>query len=608
VSTRSKLILSLVTVAALVAAVLAAAVLARSTARDDGFVIDRFDRAVVVEEDGSLAVTELIEVTFLQPRRGIFRDLEAQGPAGGVVYDLEAVDQGDEGAPWNYAIERTDDGEPRVRIGDADVVLDPGPQTYRLRYRVAGLLFRPEARPDQVQLRLDVPGDGWPTDVVRTQLTVTLPATPSDVRCVAGTAGTVGGCGERSVDGTTVRQQVGELAPRETATVAIELPAAALGAASDRLPVVQIPELEHREKLASLGVPLVPATLLLLLLLAAPAAVLEAVRAGKVYRDVVTDAQLHDRVTPTAEFEPPDGLAPAELAAVCQRSIGGEELLATLIDLEVRGVVATEASQGATRITVGPGRDPAGARPWEAEALEALCPGGRPTTFGDSYDPATATRSSAATRAVAAHARGLLDHGSAYVHEAGGVLRSTGGYALLVVVVLAVGGVVGLVGAPLLDVPFPALVTAWIGLAVAWALLALVWRKERLPLTSEGRDVIARAGTFRTFLQEVHADRLTFAASRQEVGTTHPAVAMLPYAMALGLADSWLERFEPLLVEAARSGRAGSTSSPDAWYLHRSTFVAATAAHSTTITDPSSSSSGGGGAGSGGGGGGGGSW
>jgi uncharacterized membrane protein YgcG len=609
VSSSTRLLLSLVTVTIVALTVVGVALVARAAAGDDGFVIDRFHRLVEVGGDGELEVTETIEVTFLEPRRGIFRDLESAGPVGPVSYELRDVEDAD-GSPWRAAEERTDDGDPRIRIGDAAVVLDPGPQTYVLRYRIDGLLFRPASRPDQVQVRVDVPGDGWPVEVAVTHLEVVLPTAPSDVRCVAGATGTTGACGEREVAGTQVSQRIDRLGPGETGTVAVELPADAFAAGED-LPVSDVRDLEDREVLASLGVPLVPATLLLLVLLAAPAALLEAVRSRTVYRDVVTDPHLHDRVTPTAELEPPDGLAPAELAALAQRSIDGEVLLATLVDLELRGVIHTTTRDDGGTITIQQGEDPSAARPWEATALDALCPRGAPITFDGEYDADTTERANGASAAVAGHAGGVLDEGSRYIHSRGGLLRGSG-YVVLVLAVLLVGAVVGLAGIALLAVPVAAVVAAWVGLGVAWFVLAWLWRKERLPLTSEGRDAVERTAAFRRFLSEVHGDRLAFAASRREVGTTHPAVAMLPYAMVLGLADSWLERFEPLLVEAARNGEAGAARDPDAWYLHRGTLAAAAVTYGSTTTAPSSSSGGGsfggGGAGSGGGGGGGGSW
>lgn len=608
-----KLVLSVLTIAVVLVAIVAVALIDPTADRDDGFTIDRFERTVVLGDDGTLAVTEVLDVEFTQPRRGIFRDLEGAGPGGSrVTYHVDGVDRGSEDQPWPWTGERTEDGDPRIRVGDADVTLPPGPQTYRFRYTAEGLAFRPAARPEQVQLRLDVPGDLWPTDVAATRLTVQLPAAPTSVRCVAGGPGTTGGCGhDPVVTDTTVVQDLDALRPGATATVAVELPVTALPA-GDTLPVDDVDELEERERFAPFDVPTVPAALLLALLIAAPAAALEARRARLVYRDEVTDPVLHDRTAPTAELEPPDGLAPVELAALLRRSIDREQLLATVIDLEVRGIVTTTSGPDGKPLTIGPGPRAAHGRPWEAATLEALCPRGEPITYDDEYDQSTGERSNAATGALSAHAGQVLGPASRYTHQRGGWLRGAG-YVAAVAAILVLGLVVSLLVGHLLGLDPITRIVAWVGLALAWLVLALLWGFERLPLTSEGRDAIARARAYRTFLDEVHADRLEFAASQAAVGTTHPAVALLPYAVALGLADSWHRRFEPLMTEAARTGRAGGTGSPDTWYLHHAAFTTAVATQATSTTPPSSSGSGGGsfgggGAGSGGGGGGGGSW
>lgn len=130
-----KLALSALIVLTAAGVAVLAGVVTGSPTRDDAFTIDRFERHVEVGTDGRLQVVETIEVTFTEPRR-------------------------------------------------ANDTLDPGPQTYRLSYTIDGLAFRPAARPDQVQLRIDVPGDAWPVDVAETRLTVTLPAPatfPGDV-------------------------------------------------------------------------------------------------------------------------------------------------------------------------------------------------------------------------------------------------------------------------------------------------------------------------------------------------------------------------------------------------------------------------------------------
>lgn len=607
-----KLVLSALVVAVVVAAALGAGAIQLTPTTDDAFTIDRFDREVRVEPDGQLQVVETIQVTFREPRRGIFRDLEAEGPAGPVRYDVQAVDSGQPGTERPYRRETTDGGDPRVRIGDPDVTVGPGPQRYRLTYTIDGLAFRPEARPDRAQVRIDVPGDTWPVDVGTTTLTVHLPEAPTSVECVLGTSGATTVCPDATVSGRTVTQTLPPLGPSETGTVAIELPADAL---TGPLPTSDIAELTTRGRgAAPFPVPWVPGVLVTLLLLAAPALALERLRARHVYRDEVTDPALHDRVVPTAELEPPDGLAPVELAAIDRAggflSTGPDLLLGTLVDLQIRGAVSSSGGQASDEpLSFGPGPNASQVRGWERDALEALMPKGDPITFTGSYDATTSSRSGSATAALSGHARKLLQPGSLYVHEGGAHLRG-GGYALRIAGAIGLGALVATAAGLLFGVPLAALIVGGVGLLVAWTLLSLIWRLERQPLTSEGRDVIARTAAFDRFLREVHADRLEFAGGRDDIEVTHPAVALLPYAIVLGHGRSWLERFEPVLVDAARSGHAGGVSGTDTWFLHPASFAAASSLHSSTVTNPSSSSSGGGGggAGSGGGGGGGGSW
>jgi hypothetical protein len=607
----AKLTLTAVISAMVVGASVLAGVVSSSPARDDAFTIDRFDRQVSVGADGRLEVVETIEVTFSEARRGIFRDLEGAGPAGPVRYDVAGVDRGDPSAPWTWVTETTDGGDPRIRIGDADVTLDPGGQIYRLTYAIDGLAFRPAARPDQVQLRIDVPGDAWPVDVAETRLSVQLPAAPTSVACVVGTAGDDTPCPVATTSERTVVQELPPLGPSETGTVAIEVPASALTAT---FPEVDVAEVTTRgEDRAPFPVPTVPGVLVTLLLLAAPALALEALRARRVYRDEVTDPAVHDRAVPTAELEPPDGLAPVELVAVDRAGsflVGGSDLLlGTLIDLQIRGVVRSSGGKDEDEpLTFAPGVRATEVRAWERRTLETLMPQGAPITFDGEYDATTSKRSSGATSQLTAHAGQLLRPGSRYVHTGGGALRGWG-YLVGIALTLLIGAGVCVAATLLFGVPAAAVVVGALGLGVAWVLLALVWRLERRPLTSEGRDVIARTDAFDRFLREVHADRLEYAGGRDDIEVTHPAVALLPYAVVLGHGPSWLARFEPVLVEAARSGRAGGVSGTDTWFLHPTTFAAASTLHSSSITDPSASSSGGGGgAGSGGGGGGGGSW
>ena len=163
-----------------------------------------------------------------------------------------------------------------------------------------------------------------------------------------------------------------------------------------------------------------------------------------------------------------------------------------------------------------------------------------------------------------------------------------------------------------MGLPLPNTVLVVVILALAWVAIVFTWRYHRQAFTSYGRNLSARVRAYRHFLTEVHRDQLDFGA-QQGVHHLHPAIALLPYAIVLGLGDSWYERFGPLMAELSARGPGDASASTGAgvpWWGYAGGYSAFQSTRSASVTDPSAASSGGGGggAGSGGGGGGGGSW
>jgi hypothetical protein len=582
--------------------------------RDRAFVITDFDRDVVLARDGSLAVTETIQVRFDQPRRGIFRDLPASGPGGQVTYRDVTVDRGAPDQPWTFRLEQPDDGDGiRVRIGEPAVTLPTGPQTYRLSYAIDGLTFHRTDREGVVQLRLDVPGFRWPTDVEATRLQVTSPTSVLDVACVEGRTGATAPCAtEPTIEGRQVSASFGAFEPGRAATVAIDVDASGFVAG---LPTFRPDPLDRSPSLLPVtDLPLPLASLLLAVVLAVPLMVFEAFKSVVVYRDVVTDPALHDRLHPTAVFAPPYHHRPAEVAGLLLRRAAEPAFLSTLVDLDQRGHVTTAATADGATLTIRPAAADAPARtellPWEQALLQALLPGGTPARLDGSYDKDTATRVGSATNLAAVRAaRVFAEHG--YLHERGVWLRSWGKVLLVLGwlgwVFLATAATTATVG-----LPVPAAVAVAVVVASGWAGVRWLWREHRLPLTSEGRDVVAQTRAFREYLASVEAPQLEWAAGQPGIDHQHPAVSLLPYAIAFGLADSWYDRFGPLLRELAVTAGTAGAAGGAAWWASASGYGGVRAARAGTVTAPSSSSGGGsfggGGGGSGGGGGGGGSW
>ncbi|MEJ2539178.1 MAG: DUF2207 domain-containing protein, partial [Gemmatimonadota bacterium] len=104
-----------------------------------------YDVAIRVEADGWLQVTEVIRVRALgrQIQRGIYRDFPTtfprEGGLGRVEAPFEVVQVLRDGEPEPWVLQSVGGparrGGIRVRIGNADVVLEPGEHTYTLTYR-----------------------------------------------------------------------------------------------------------------------------------------------------------------------------------------------------------------------------------------------------------------------------------------------------------------------------------------------------------------------------------------------------------------------------------------------------------------------------------------
>jgi uncharacterized membrane protein YgcG len=569
--------------------------------RDTAFTIDRFDRDVVVAPTGQVTVVEQLEVTFTTGRRGIFRDLPRDAQAGPVFYTVLGVDQGSPDQPWNYTVEPGEDNDTRIRIGDAAITLAPGTYTYRIGYQIDGLPFVEASDPDLVEVRLDVPGFAWPTDIGPTTLRVQMPGEVYEADCVAGTLRTTSGCDTQpQIDGQLVTAELGPFEPRRSATVSIIGDASAFGPG--------LREFEATPLRERTGIPQVPwptwvITALFAWLVAMPLVAFETVKAVNVYRDVETDPRLHDRVHPTAIPAPPHGMAPPEVAGLLLKQNADALFLATLVDLDQRGVVTTSTSGKEKKPTVEVHRaSGVPVPPLYSPYVAGLLPGNGSITFSGEYSSTVASKSSAAANAVVEVSKDVFE-ANGYLHQQGGALRKGWVKGLLLLGWMGLGAIFGAVVALVSPVPWVVTLGLLVLVLGGWATIRLLWRHERLPLNSAGRDAVGQARSFEEYLRTVEAEQLEWAADQPTIDQRHPAVALLPYAIALGLANSWYRRFGDLLQKAApAAGGAGV-----AWWASQRSFQGVSSSRSSSVTAPSSSGGGGGG-GSGGGGGGGGSW
>ena len=139
--------------------------------------INSFTSNVTLQTDGSVDVTEILEVYAdnNQIRRGIFRDIPTtQRNDDGTLMrsDLEVISVMRDGRAEPYSMESLENHFQRIRIGDADVMLDRGPHTYTIRYTMSRMARR---FADHDELYWNATGNYWDFPIDEAFATVTLP-------------------------------------------------------------------------------------------------------------------------------------------------------------------------------------------------------------------------------------------------------------------------------------------------------------------------------------------------------------------------------------------------------------------------------------------------
>jgi uncharacterized membrane protein YgcG len=608
--------------------------------------INRFVSVVQVRPDASLDVTETIDVHAEGDRiqRGIFRDFPTRyrGRAGSQVrvgFTLQGVRR--DGYPESAALEPISNGV-RIRIGDADKMLDPGDHRYVIRYHATRMLGRFEGYDE---LYWNVTGNGWVFPIDAAEARIRLPAAVK----LGQRAVYTGRQGATARDAEVIGERPGEiqfrttrpLGPYEGLTVAVAWPKGVVADADQGT--------RARWWLADFGPPLVGIFALLGL---AGFYFLAWQRAGRNPRP--------GTVVPL--FSPTDDLTPAAMRYVWKMGADNRAFAAALVDLGVRGHVRIVEEDGGwlARDKVRLERLAAEAPLPEPEQamLRELASSGESIVMEQKNHAKFSAAKKALNEAFKTRFEGKLFHRNwgwalagvvvflaalwltaAAVVAATGVLEVTQvlvalgailttallllavqsmeavGKCLAVVLILAFGALAVSVGAPVVAAAFQ---TGWlVPLALPLVGLPLVisaffWIAAP---TREGRAVLDRIAGFRQYLSITEGERLDRLTPPKE--TPELFERYLPYAIALGVENRWAERFQNVLAAAAAQGRqgfawyAGSHSpwdDPGGFADSVGSSLASTVSSASTAPGSSSGSGGGGSSGGGGGGGGGGGW
>ncbi|HEX6062174.1 MAG TPA: DUF2207 domain-containing protein [Candidatus Limnocylindria bacterium] len=572
---------SLVRLIAVIGMLVAMAAPAR--AADTGWTIDQFRSDITIRSDGSLAILESIDVDFggLQ-KHGIFRDIPTRYQYDDThdrLYRLAVQSVTDaSGRAVTYQVTAADVTE--IKIGDAGRTVS-GKQTYRIRYTVAGAL---NSFPDHDELYWNVNGDRWGVPTTVATASVTAPAGAlQKVTCFQGPLGSIESCTPANTADRADFRATRALGPGEQLTVVTALKPGAVSVAAPILTSRPRGLIDYFS--SSLGLAVAVVVLIGGLFV--------------VWRLWWTRGR--DRGAPrgaiVAEYEPPAKLRPAQLGVLVDESADPRDLVATIVDLAVRGhlTITEHAKQGLfghTDWTLDKTKPSDDLLPYEQRLFDGLFKDGDSVLLSSLRGKFQPTLKGAEDLLYKdATERGWFVADPSRVRTM---------YAGLGCVTAAIG--IGLVF-------FLGQLLGWglVGVAIVPVGLALLLMNHAMPArTATGAALFAQTLGFKRYMDTAETDRAAFA-EKEGLFT-----AYLPYAVMFGSVEKWLRAFSGLDTAKAVSGFYVGPGAFNALAFSNSFGSFSSTLASTVVATPAgrggSGFSGGGFSGGGGGGGGGGSW
>jgi uncharacterized protein (TIGR04222 family) len=475
--------------------------------------------------------------------------------------------------------ESTSSGVYTLKIGDPDRTIT-GVHTYVINYQLSPIVL---AGSDRDRLLYNVTGNKWDVPITRATADLTLApgqTAGSTINCYTGPIGSTApncqfmGSGSHFQASTSTELEAGE-----GLTINLDL---APGSVTNYLQPNQRPP-GYLRQFTGLAV-----GFLLLLL------------AGLlwVYQQW-TEWRAKRNQTVIAQYEPPDGLKPAEIGLLEDDRSDIREITATLIDLAVRGFIKIKqtkpkawwgrpAEYTITRLKAAPPPEE-----YEQTLLTALMSKADSDTIR-LKDVDKSGMSTAVTKVKQMLKDRLKAKG--YYRAPKPSPRLVRQAALVSVAMVVLAMAITLTAHPTGDL-------IWVSLlALGGGIVAIVLALRRTRLTSSGVNQWAEVEGFKLFLSVTEKDRLKFSDAPER--TPELFNKLLPYAVALKVEEQWAKQFAGIDVAPAAGWYAGTYAFSAASLSDDLSggFSAAVAGAATV------SSSGGGSSGGGFGGGGGGSW
>ena len=537
-----------------------------------------------VDDDGDLHAVETLTVDFPgYGKHGIFRFFDeadqSDTHARRVPHDISVTR---DGSPEPFEILDENQGRiTNVRIGSADVTIDPGEHTYVIEYTIDGVLEEgTTGQPTQLYWNL-IPG-GWLQAIDTANLTVNLPVPASGVLCARG-VGQSGGCNAEG-DGTeTLTVNVEALSPNTPVTVKVglDMPTPETGT-SVPWPARFDPVLGRS-----------PSRVAIVLLLALLAGAFGAWQARKV----------REKTPPyPLQYGPPDGIGPAQGAYIMTERTDKKSFVASIMEAAAKGSVTLDRNDSSWTVT-----DTQGPQGWAG--LDSVTQRVARLTGGPGLAFTASPSSVASGEKLKSELAGFESATRSWATSEGFMQRA--GLGCLGGLFVIGGGIVALLiaGSNFMNMGILALIPGLLAAGAAPVLASGASTKR----TAKGRDLWSRVGGFHRVLSTPASQNRFDFSGRQELYT-----AYVPWAVAFDCADEWAAKYRaetgqepPVPAYFPGYGGAHTGNYTDQMVnSFSSTVDGAISAYQATQSSSSSGGGGGGGfsGGGGGGGGGGGSW
>lgn len=536
--------------------------LGQAPALAEYFVIDRFDIEVRIDQSGFFEVTETIDVTFSEPRHGIYRVIPYRYRIGGKKYKIGISEIQVEGRKFKREYEN---GNLRIRIGDPDAYVE-AQQRYILRYKVKRAWLFEE---NHTEFYWNLTGNDWEVPIEYVTFRIQLPEGVnlgrSDYRLFTGYAGEQGDDAEADWEnGLLSGHSTQPYAPGEGVTVAIRLPPT----------LIERPS-EVESFLQNYGLAGIPAALLGLL--------------GWLFFRFGRDEPFVKMV----QYYPPEGLPPAEAGVFIDDKADRQDVVALLPYWGGLGYLTIREVKEEKLFGLFSSPDfefqkkealPDGLPDYEYTVFNRLFRDGDTVRLSDLKNEFYKTMSSAQNEIERAVRQRQLH--TPHSRMIWGMMPA----AAILSAILALGFI-------WLDQP-----AAAGGMFLA-ALATFIVHRPMLKKNKQGMEVYQQLYGFRMFVDKADRGRI------ERLLADDPAYfeKTLPFAIAFGMAKGWAAHFEGLFTEPPR-WYIGSHHHGNSFQSFASSFESGMQQVESAFSSSPGGSGSGGSSGGGFGGGGGGSW